>query len=710
MTKYSWNLKNNVQLLVYVTIFVFLAFLGSSRSEFTLPLIGKIAGFILLTFAPGLLILYTLGIDPFEKGHHLLYSTGLSMVFLVFLALFLNTFYPLIGVSSPLNVENVLINFVLLLAVLLLLSFFRTKNEREVSRSRIFRTCFKSSWLALFPLASIIGAYFVNFYAINTIMLVLLSVLAIIPLLVCIKGVSQHLYPVAVLAASLSLQLHKNLITNYVIGADIQTTFYFASLVNSLQAWSPTLGGDSPLIMLSVVPSFYSLLLDISLDWAFKILNSFLYALTPLCVFYIFRDSIGEKAGFYASLFFAFQHGFIVYGTPAKQPIAELFMALILLATFDRGLEGFKKALLCVLFSFAMVNSHYGVPFIFFLSLTTAYIIFRTLNKSTQTVILSLNYIVFFFILFLSWFIITAEGEIFSRFVKVWQIILNEAWLVISAQEIVHRSGRTIVSEIPQYVMYQINMAIYLALTAFMIIGVLHTLWMVLRRQQKITELDALAFSFMFPFFASLFVTGHFGFDRMYVLSSVVLSGYMFTGYITLTGALKYTRSRISWKRASDIFLAALLSTFLLFNSGVAYQLAGAPIESAISLNPKSNTLAYSDAEVVGAKWLTGNTKESSRIFCDYYSCNLFKRFYDPKSYDPYIGGGETKVFSLKVKVKLSELINVLREGDLVYIRSKALVQETKDNPRYLRMQEKAQIEFLTSRIYDNRDVSIYIR
>jgi uncharacterized membrane protein len=672
--------------------------------EPTVLVVGRVAGFVFLTFLPGLLILYVMGINPLERGHYLLYSVGLSMTFLAFLALFSGLLYSLAGVACPLGVENLLLNFVLWFIVLLVLVFLISKSRQEGLSKLVFQIDVKSLWFASLPLISIIGAYFVNFYKVNVVMFVLLFILAMIPFLACTKRISSRFYPIAVLAASLSLQFHENLITNYVIGCDIQATFYFANLVHSLQTWSPTLRGDSPLIIMSVVPSFYSSLLNISLDWAFKVLNSFLYALTPLCIFYVFRGAIGEKASFFASLFFAFQHGFIVYGTPCKQQLAELFMALILLVTFDEGLRRKQKAILSMLFSFAMINLHYGVPMIFLASLVLASAIIRLLDKNVNAkeIIFSPNYIMFFFVLFFSWLMLTAEGEIFDRLINVWKTVLNEAWLVISTQSVIHRSGRYIISEIPQGVLYQANMAIYLALTIFMIFGVLHTLWRILRRHEKITELNSLALSFAFFLFASFFITGCFGFDRMYVLSSVVLSGYIPRGYSALTNIfLKHapSRSLSLRKQTSSLFLAMLLSAFLLFNSGVMYQLAGMPIESAISLNPRSNTLAYSDAEVLGAKWLTDNAWTSSRIFCDYYSCSLFKRFYDPSV---------ERVFPLNTIVTLDQLTNVLKETDFIYIRSKALVDEAQDRPQYLGLREIAQIEFLTNKIYDNGDSLIY--
>ena len=673
-------------------IIAFLVILGVSRQEPVFLLLRGIIGFLLLTIVPGLLILYIMNINPFERGTNLLYSIGLSMVLLIFLALFLNVFYPLVGNSHPLSPTNILINFVLWLGLLLGLLLFTRKN---LQKPIVFESSRYYLVFAMFPILSILGAKLVDFYSENVVILALLFALSTIPLLVYLGKISTHLYPVAILAVSLSLQLHKNLVTNYVIGADIQNTFYFANLVKSLQLWDPQLGGDSPLIMLTVVPTLYSSLLGISIDWVFKLLNSILYALTPVCIFYIFRIFSGEKAGFYAALFFAFQHGFIVYGTPCKQPIAEFFMSLLLLSVFDESIKRSKKNLLMILFSFAMINSHYGASLVFFLSMTIAFVVFKSLGKKSQTQLLSPTYYFFFPVLLFSWFMYTAQGEIFSRFIKVWEIALKEVWLVISAQKIIHRTGAQLFS---QYypLLEQINMAIYLALTACMVVGVFQSL----RRHQKVMELDALALSFMLLLFMSFFIAGGFGVDRMYVLSSVVLSGYLYPGYRTLIEILKRTSlAKILGEQKWEGALPVLLSVFLLFNTGVTYYLAGAPIESAISINPSTNTLAYSDAEMYGAKWLVQNIPDSAKIYCDFYGASIFKRFYH------YY---EEKVLPLKFRVKIIQLPYFLTDADVVGIRLRSLSKESQNEPQYLEINELLQIESITNKIYDNGAYVVY--
>jgi len=517
----------------------------------------------------------------------------------------------------------------------------------------------------------------------------------------CARKTLPQFYPTAILAMSLSLQLYKNLITNYVIGADIQSTFYFADLVRSAQVWSPRLIGDSPLTVLTVISTFYSLLLNLNLEWVFKIVNSFLYALTPVCIFYIFKNTFGEREGFYASLFFAFQNGFIVYGTPGKQPLAELFMALLLLSMVDKGIGRTKRSFFAVLFSLAMINSHYGVPLIFVLSLIMAHLIFRFMGKNERTKLLSFTFIPFFFVLFLSWFMYTAEGEISNRFVRVGVKVLNQAWLVISTQKILPRTGAAILTE-SHTLLRQVNLIIYMTLTIFMVIGVLHKAWNALWKRKEITELDAIAISLLIFLFVSFAIAGNFGIDRMYVLTSVVLSGYILHGFRKVVEIFKHgIFNRAFTEQRLHMYLALLLSIFLLFNSGLVYQLAGVPISSAISLNSQSNTLAYTDAEMSGARWLKQSIAEVQVIYSDKFSSYLLYKFYP-------LGYSNLAVISLEKEGHILYPTD-LHEGSVVYIRAKSITDvEKSEFVEYIGSLEIEQIVLKTNKIYESNGCKIF--
>jgi uncharacterized membrane protein len=701
-TPLSVKLDHNVSILLGILIIAFWITMIAGQSEPIILFLRGVLGFLLLIVVPGSLILRIMNIAPYAGGENLLYSVGLSTAFLILLSLFINLFYPSIGLTNPLSLENIILNLTIFFVILILLSHLRQgRNQRNFSKFSSFRINFRFLIFMLLPLLSVVGAYLVNFYAINIIMIALLFAISLTPVIMCLKKIPDHLYPVAVLAISLSLQFHKNLITNYIIGCDIQTTLYFANLVKSTQAWSPQLIGDLPLTLLTVIPTFYSALLNINLDWTFKLVYSFLYALTPVCIFYIFKNFSGVMHGFYASIFFAFQFNFIGYGTPGKQPLAELFTALLLLLVTDKHIEKVKKSLFAVLFSLALINSHYGVSLIFILSLIMAYFIFRFKGENEKITILSSTFIPFFFTLFLFWYVYTAEGDVLTRFINVGELMLREAWLLISGSSL-PRTGVEILTE-SNPLLRQVNLIVYLTLTMLMILGMLHMLWDVLWKRKKITELDAIAIPLSMFLLVSFAIPGGFGIDRMYVLTSVVLSGYILSGYRTVMGIFKRSVLNSAFaEQRSHIALTLLLSIFLLFNSGLIYQLVATPINSAVSLNPQSNTSAYTEAEMEGAKWLIIKTEATNRIFCDPNSAIMFKRFYSPSAYSE-------KILVLKLQVHLSRLQNFLTKNDAIYIRLKAINDAEAEKIEFLGEKQIMQIESCVNKVYENGQCNIYI-
>jgi uncharacterized membrane protein len=79
-----------LQLIVYFTVFV------------DVPVARQVIGFIYLSFIPGLIIVKLLKLDELERLEIVLFSIGISVAFLMFAGLLINTLFPLFGVSEPL--------------------------------------------------------------------------------------------------------------------------------------------------------------------------------------------------------------------------------------------------------------------------------------------------------------------------------------------------------------------------------------------------------------------------------------------------------------------------------------------------------------------------------------------------------------------------------------------------------------------------------
>jgi len=239
-------------------------------------------------------------------------------------------------------------------------------------------------------------------------------------------------------------------------------------------------------------------------------------------------------------------------------------------------------------------------------------------------------------------------------------------------------------------------------------------------------ELGAIAIPFFFFLCSSGFIYGpQFGIDRAYYLSLVVLSPFLTNGYkfviqfcskILKRWRLKKDISRSPdrhFTKKSDFYsqrfnllpLAILLATFLLFNTGLIYQIAGSPVSSAFALNKESNGLAYSDSEMAGAKWLNKSIIQGFTIYSDDYSKYLFFEFYPPSF--PSI-----KVSSLRLHPYSNVVLNLtdLPEKCLIYIRTKSISDTHPNDPTYLNSLKMHEIEIGCSKIYDNGGSKIFCK
>ena len=66
-------------------------------------MIRPIAGFVYLTFVPGLLLLRILKVHKKSSVETVLYAAGLSLIFDMSAGFFINAVYPFIGIDSPIT-------------------------------------------------------------------------------------------------------------------------------------------------------------------------------------------------------------------------------------------------------------------------------------------------------------------------------------------------------------------------------------------------------------------------------------------------------------------------------------------------------------------------------------------------------------------------------------------------------------------------------
>jgi len=151
--------------------------------------------------------------------------------------------------------------------------------------------------LATVPAFTVPATYLINRYGITFHMYGYLLGIALL-VVVTVRMVSEELYPVAIYMLALSVLLHRNLLTNFVVGSDIQETYFVAELILRIGRWDASLGSGSTLAALptvAAVPAIYTVLADVALAFVYKLIYSFVFALVPIGMFYAFKELFNDE-------------------------------------------------------------------------------------------------------------------------------------------------------------------------------------------------------------------------------------------------------------------------------------------------------------------------------------------------------------------------------------------------------------------------------
>ena len=185
-------------ILIILIQIVLLGLAVLAENGFEIPFVRQFLGFIYLTFIPGFLILRIIKIPELGWIKSLLYSIGISIAFVMMLGLFVNYFFPLVGIENPISLWPLSGTFTVAIVILSIIAFIREDNYSTTKRfnwSEILSP--QVLFFILLPLLSIIGTRMVNSYHNNLLLLILLPLIAIVPIVLTFT--TKHHVPVQIL-------------------------------------------------------------------------------------------------------------------------------------------------------------------------------------------------------------------------------------------------------------------------------------------------------------------------------------------------------------------------------------------------------------------------------------------------------------------------------------------------------------------------------
>lgn len=650
----DWEIRH----LLIAVLSLLLAFWSSIALDtlgFPIPLLRQITGFLLLTFVPGILILRSLRIHHLGAVKTNVYAVGISLATLMFAGFFVNIAYPLFGVFRPFSLWPLVATISTIVGILCFLAWFRdwdfaapiSINLHEILSPPVLA-------LSLLPFGAIAGTYLMNFYDTNFLQMILLPIIALVPVVIaCTRFIPKKYYPYAVFSVAITLLYHTALISTHIWGWDIQYEYYLTNTVIQNSFWDFTdYSNCNAMLSLMTLAPIYSILLGMELEWIFKIIYPFFFALVPLGLYAVFQKQTTDKISFLACFFF--MSIFVFYTemiSLARQEVAELFFVLILLSMIDRGLSIQQRSVLLLTFTTSLIVSHYGLSYIFMLLLLIALAIVvveyhvgildrvnwfldrirektgrfngLTLQKASfKPSIIPLRFVIWYGLFLLAWYIYVASSSSFESIVYLARPFLRSIFSDLlnpnAAQglAIIVNEAATPLREVTKYLHM---LTIFLIVVGFAVTVLTHQKWVRFDTRYLLLSCGALGICIggvALPYFASALNT-----SRLYQIGLILLAPFGIIGGIALTSRL---RRRPDSRDPSLHIIAIFLGIFLLFNCGWAFEVGHE--ESNFALNNSLDYPVFSKQEIYGSLWLT-DSKDGRPVAADAYRQLLLSGF-----------------------------------------------------------------------------------
>lgn len=746
----DWEFKKFLAFVTVTQLVVALVLITRDVVSYDVPILIQIVGFIYLSFIPGIIILRILRLHWLGSTTTLLYAVGLSLSFCMFIGLLLNSFGPLIGISNPISTYPLLITMTSSVLILCGLSYWRDRNAYNIEFSDIkvhIREFVSPPILFLFLiiLTSILGAFLVRFYHNNVLLLLLIVMICIAVTLIGFKKfIPAKLYPIGIFAISIALLYSYTLVSPYLSGWDIHLEYYFAQLTMTHSHWDSTIANSyNAMLSITILPTIYSHFMNADIAWIFKVAYPLFFSLVPLALYEVYRRQTNLHTAFMSVFFFmSLPLFFIGMASLARQQIAELFLALLILLMISREMTGFQKAILAIIFSASLIVSHYSISYIYIfyilLTLPLLYLLKKVAKDVKTATMLTGTFICLYVVMALSWYIYTADSKSFSNIVLVGQTTYNNITDFFHAGTREVSTLKLLGLGQSESFLHSVSVYFYRITLFFIIVGVLRLL--VKRKMMKLepeyyvmTLLSSilLIICVALPYFA-----GFLNMDRIYHVTLFFLSPLCILGGQSLFRWL-FTLPKAAWIKMrsmigrwkltiptrgysvshtyTNLVVLLVLIPYFLFSSGFIYEVAQDKGPTSISLSQAGFERSNIDkvvvsfhseyvftSDVVSARWLSNFRTEEGTIYSD-----------DPSKW--YILPNYALIFPSEVIYPETEV----EGGSYIYLSNLNVVKSlmhvpVKNEPPSSKQAYNYATSYisplLTAKIYSNGESEVYLK
>jgi uncharacterized membrane protein len=403
-----------LQVIMYISLFL------------NFPLARQVIGVVYLTVIPGLIFIKLLKLDELGTLEFILFSVGFSVAFLMLSGLVISQFGYIVGLNFPLSTLPLSLFINTLIIVGAAVAHLRQGSIKRPEGVQSANFNPSILLLALIPVLSIIGTYFVNTTGDNLVLLIMILSIAVLFTVSAFYERSTKFYSIAIFMIAIALLIHVSLISNYILpyGGDSPAEFYVFRSTQLTSQWNPIFafptdqgfGRFNAMLSVTVLPTVYSNIAGIDPTWVYKIVYPLIFALVPVALYLLWQPYIGKKLSFLAAFVFMAQSTFFTEMIALnRQMIGELFFVLLLLVLLNKKIKREGKFLSFAILSFGLIFSHYALAeiFLFLIFAAWATSVFYLRRPSFN---LQLSLIIFFFVAMFGWYIYTSGAVVFDSF------------------------------------------------------------------------------------------------------------------------------------------------------------------------------------------------------------------------------------------------------------------------------------------------------
>lgn len=385
-----------------------------------IPFLREFMTFVSFITIPGILILHILRLNKIEFVKKVVLVIGLSVAFLIFMGLLLNSLYPII--LKPLSLAPVLILSNVILLILAFAAYIRNRNDFNLNDFLNLKIDLKGKLVsplifpALFPFMAVFGTYLMNLTQNNFILtaMLLLIPVYIIAITILRDRIPGATYPFALWTISLSLLLMNGLSSFHLMGRDVHYEYYSFQLALQSFHWdiNTYLNPYNACLSITILPTILQSLSNLNGEYIFKIF-SLIGSFIPPVVYIVSKKYLENKYAFFAGLLFSFQLFFVYLLGAVRQEVAILFFFLAIMVLFATDMGKNTKKILFVIFMSSVIVSHYTTAYVSFVLVLPILLMpfFKGLFIDRKLKFTNFDVIILLFLFILVWYVLFAKVQ-----------------------------------------------------------------------------------------------------------------------------------------------------------------------------------------------------------------------------------------------------------------------------------------------------------